>query len=209
MKIESKLARAFRAVATSGEQLETTASAILAIVKSAKALTVARFDKLVEAAYEANGWNTRPGRPSAGEEPKGEVPGTVRTYVTIVRRAMRERIKVAKFPTFTALRTELEAKEGGARARPGRGGKKRGRNGHNVLRLPAPVAQSFVDVEIEKPELNGAVFHDLGVVYAKLPTEHQSMLGRQLNKLLHKYLPLAKGVKAMTPAAPQDERKAA
>ena len=184
MKVETKLARVFRAVGEQGQQLETTAAAVLSIVKDAKALTIGKFDKLVRAAYAENGWNARPGRPKGADELTA-VPGTVRTYVTVIRRAMRAKLKVGKYRTFTALRTALE----------GKSGRKRGakRNGSNILRLPAPVAMNFVGVDIEDKKPNGALFHDLGLVYARLPAEHQPLFERQVKRLMAKYAPLVPG----------------
>jgi hypothetical protein len=184
MKIEIKLARAFRTVAGQEQQLESTASGILAIVRGAGKMTVGKFDKLVSAAYAANGWNARAGRPNGKEAKHEPVPGTVRTYVTTIRRAMRAKLQVGTYKTFTALRTALEAKKG-------RGHKRA--NGHNVLRLPAPVAEQFAGVDGLSAKPNGALFHDLGVLYAKLPSEHQSMFERQVKRIMAKYAPLVPG----------------
>jgi hypothetical protein len=186
MNTESKLARAFRAVAGQEKQMESTASKILAIIRGAKALTISRFDKLVEQAYDANGWNSRPGRPNSKDTPKDSVPGTVRTYVTVIRRAMRLRLKVGKFKTFHALREALEVKlaasaEAGTSSGPSAA----------ILRLPAPVQENLRGVDIDEPKrLTGAVVHDVGVVYATLPEAHQAVFGRQLERLLKKYMPL-------------------
>lgn len=186
MNIEAKLARALRTVAEQGQQLESTAAAVLGIIKDAKALTIAKFDKLVRAAYKENGWNARSGRPTAGTAPLEAVPGTVRTYVTAIRRAMRAKLKVGKYKTFTALRTALDAK-GGASRRTGR------KNGGNVLRLAAPIAMNFVGVEVEEKKPNGSLFHDLAITYARLPKEQQPLFERQAKRLLEKYAPLVPG----------------
>lgn len=204
MKTEVKLARAFKAVASQEQQLESTASSILAIVRGAKALTAKKFDTLVEAAYEAAGWNTRPGRPSGDEPAKDAVPDTVRTYVTVIRRAIRVKLKVGTFKTFSALRTALAEKTAPTPIRPTRaaaGPTKANGNGH--ARIPKDLTENFIGIEVDKPaEPNGALFHDLATTYIKLPDEHRNMLGRQLARLLHKYLPLAS-------PAPRQSRKAA
>jgi hypothetical protein len=189
LKVETQLARVFASVADSEQSLETTASGILAIVKDNKITTVDRWDESVAAAYEANGWNKRAGRPSNGDEPKKPVPTTVSSYVAIVRTALRNKMKVYKYDTFTALRVAIAKRNGRADHR-GNGNSRLLPGGK--LKLVGPVAESFIDVDIQKAEPNGALFHDLAVVYATLPAEHQSMLGRQLAKLLHKYLPLAR-----------------
>lgn len=201
LKIETQLARVFASVADSEAAMESTAAGILAIVKDNKINTVDRWDEAVAAAYEANGWNTRAGRPNGDEQPKGLVPATVSSYAALVRTALRNRMKVAKYDTFTALRVALAKRNGRADHRGN------GKAAPATLRdiHTGPVAESFVGVEIDKAEPNGALFHDLGVVYAKLPSEHQAMLGRQLARLLHKYLPLV----AEKRATNGDKRKAA
>lgn len=201
MKTESKLAKAFLAIATQENALDSTASTVLAIVKDVRGLNGEKFDDLVKAAYDAAGWNTRPGRPDADAEKRGEVPATVRTYVTVIRRALRVGIRVSRFATFSALRVALAAKtvhEGG-----GRGGR-RTAHANGVARIPKDLAQNFIGVAIEKPkDANGALFHDLASTYLALPEEHRNVLGRQLNALLVKYRPLAKL------PVPVAERKAA
>jgi hypothetical protein len=186
MKVETQLARAFASVADVEGSLESTASTILAIVKDNKITTVERWGEVVEEAYAANGWNTRAGRPNGDETPKLPVPATVSSYVALVRTALRNKMKVGKYETFTALRVAM-AKRNGKSDHRGNG---RSVNPGGRLNLKGAVAESFVDVDIQKAEPNGALFHDLAVVYAKLPPEHQAMLGRQLARLLHKYMPL-------------------
>jgi hypothetical protein len=179
MKIETKLARVLRDLATS-HRLDSTAGEILAIIKVGGIRTTQRWDSLVRAAYTANGWHPSPGRPSAGAKGKKKerVPATVRTYVSAIRRAIRAGLPVAKYKSFTALRAALAQRPGAARtAEPA---------------LPRSVKQSFVGVPLAAPrELNGSLFHDLGAVYIMLPPEHRDVLGRQLARLLQKYLPLA------------------
>jgi hypothetical protein len=189
--VESRLARVFATVADSEKQLESTAGEILALVQGAKIVAVSAWDKLVKLAYEANGWNPRAGRPTKKYMP---VPTTVIQYVALVRQALRKKLRIGKYDSFTQLRIALARSNGKT---DHRGGSRRKRKGSAaaMLALPAAVAESFrgVDIELEKgeQETNGALFHDLGIVYARLPENHQAMLGRQLAALLHKYLPLA------------------
>lgn len=207
MKAEQKLAKAFQALAEQGETLESTASQILGIVKGARALNEERFDRLVEAAYTAAGWNPTPGRPKKGEEPKDAVPDTVRTYVTIIRRALRLGMKVSRYETFTALRTALEKK-----ARPKSARRTRHAPAANdvLAELPQSVREDFIGVAIEKPrESNGALFHDLSATFIRLPEKARTEMGRKLNALLHEYLPMI-GVESIVAARQRRaERKAA
>lgn len=202
MKAETKLARVFSTLAQEEQRTESTAASILAVIKEGRVRSVEKWDELVREAYEANGWNTRPGRPAANDGPKDEVPATVRTYVTIVRQALRAKMRITKYDTFTALRADLARKTGGGRA---------ANDSSSAPRLPKAVAQSFVGVSLDGPmSPNGALFHDLGAVYITLPAEQRDLFGRQLNRLLHRYLPLAKLPKMLpAPKAEERERKAA
>lgn len=135
-----------------------------------------------------------------------EVPGTVRTYVTQIRQAIRKKLKVGKYATFYALRKALAKAQGrstGKRKKNGTGG-----NGVNMIAIPATLANDFAGVELEKtPDAdpktgtNGALFHDLAVVFTRLPDGPQSLLGRQLSQLLHKYLPMVKNTAGLKKAA--------
>jgi hypothetical protein len=220
MKTENKLAKVFKDLASQEHTLDSIAGRVLSIVKDVRGLNEEKFDALVREAYEANGWNIRPGRPENGAEPRADVPSTVRTYVTVIRRSLRLGLKVARYNSFSALRVALVAKsvrmaanedgddEGGGRGRAQTSPRRIGTiNG--ASRLPKDVQESFVGVAIEKPkDVNGALFHDLAAVFIGLPDAHRDVLGRQLNKLLVKYRPLAT---LPVPAAPASAqlRKAA
>ena len=200
MKTEAKLARVLSDLAASHSKLDSTAGEILAIIKSEDVRSVKRWDGLVRAAYTANGWNPSPGRPSgkALQSAKGQkerVPPTVRTYVSTVRRAIRASLAVTKYRSFTALRADLAKRTDPAAKDPA---------------LPRAVRQSFIGVSVAEPrQPNGALFHDLGAVYITLPAEHRDVLGRQLARLLMKYLPLANIVAPKPSAAGNDPDAAA
>lgn len=198
MKTDSKLARVFKTLAAAEQQTESTAASILAIVKQAKATTLGAFNALVKSAYEANGWNTRPGRPNGDEDHKGAVPGTVRTYVTQVRQAIDANLKVAKFSTFYELRKALARKAARATSAAARS-TGNGGNGHVI---PEDVKNDFAGVNIaDAQEPNGALMHDLAYTFLHLPKDQRPLFGRQLAKLLHTW-------QSKIPAARQS-RKAA
>lgn len=108
MRPETKLARIFTDLEDGGKRQDSVAAGILAIVAEEKVRTANHFNTIVSAAYQANGWNSRAGRPSVGSNLK-EVPGTVRTYVTTVRRALMRGINVASCKTFYELRERIRA----------------------------------------------------------------------------------------------------
>lgn len=208
MKAGTKLARVFSTLAQTEQKTESTASEIFAIIKDGSVKTIKAWDALVRDAYETNGWNTRPGRPAAGAQARSDVPDTVRTYVSIVRAALRSKMRMPKYASFSALRTDL--------AKRRNGGSHGGRTTSNNSVIPKAARESFIGVSMQAvKEPNGALFHDLGAVYINLPPEHRDVFGRQLNKLLHKYLPLAKITAPRLPAPAANnghgngERKAA
>jgi hypothetical protein len=156
---------------------------------------VKSFNPLVKAAYKANGWNERPGRQSADAEEKGYVPSTVRTYVTVIRRALRAGIRVATMKTFSQLRKAMrKATRKPTRRRPGLRG------------MPEAVKMNLLGVSIDAAnEANGALIHDVGAVYSHLPGEPRKLFEKQLRQLLDRYMPQAK--KLQVPE--EQQRKAA
>jgi hypothetical protein len=188
LRIDTHLAKVFARIADSEQSLESTASGILALVKEHAIRKIEQWDEVVAAAYEKNGWNTRAGRPNGDVDPKLPVPSTVSSYVALVRQAIRAKLRLSKFDSFTALRVALAKRAGRTDHRGSR--RATAERPAPIRKLLENVAESFVGVDIQQAEPNGALFHDLGVVYARLPTDHQAMLGRQLSRLLHKYLPL-------------------
>lgn len=186
MRLETKLARVFTSLADAGKSTDSVAAGILAIVAEAKAKDVAAFDPLVRAAYTANGWNPRPGRPTDDNKGLDPVPPTVRTYVTAVRRAFRFGVNVAKCETFYDLRKALR------KARP---------SASRSLVLPSAVAGHFVGVDFAATpkDVNGALIHDVGVVLTTLPKPMQALFEKQLKRLVTQYLPHAQLQSANAP----------
>jgi hypothetical protein len=184
LKIETKLARVFTTLAESGKSTDNVAKGILDIVKEAGVKDAPSFDPLVRAAYAANGWNPRPGRPTEETAKLEMVPATVRTYVTAVRRALRRGINVAKLETFYELRKAIR--------------KTKVRD--TAPAVPKAVQEKFAGVDLETVnDVNGSLIHDVGAIYANLPKQHQSMFERQLSALVAKYLPLARGLRSVNP----------
>lgn len=185
MKVETKLAKVFTTLAAEEVRVESTAAAMLLAVKEAGINTIEAFDEAVQAAYAANGWNARQGRPAADSEAE-DVPGTVRTYVSWIRSALRAGLRVGRFKTFHELRKALAEKRG-IRAVPNRK-----RDDGGAVTVPKEVEQDFDGVQLATPnKTNGALFHDLAAVFVHLPPDSRSVLGRQLTRLLHTYLPTA------------------
>lgn len=175
---ETRLARVFSSLAEAGKSTDSVAAGILAIVSDAGVQDVKTFDPLVRAAYTANGWNPRPGRPTEDTKGLDPVPPTVRTYVTTVRRAFRFGVPVAKMKSFYDLRKALRE------ARP---------SVSKPQALPLAVREQFAGVAIAPTDdPNGALVHDLGIIYANLPKAHLAVFENQLRQLVKKYLPLSR-----------------
>lgn len=200
MKTETKLARVFHALGEQEKRTETTAAAVLTIVKSAKINTVEEFDPVVYAAYEANGWNARPGRPAGDAEPKDDVPSTVRTYVTWLRTALREGLNLKRFGTFYELREAVRAKHA-AQAAP------RPATRTEVIPAegPPPMRIDFVPARV-KPDIEGiaytagnvalvngsekghaGLFKNLLLIYANVPAATRREMREKLVAIVNEY----------------------
>ena len=56
-------------------------------------------------------------------------------------------------------------------------------------------SENFEGVSLKgTKDVNGALIHDVGVVYGKLPRQDQERFGRELAELVSKYLPLTRGI---------------
>lgn len=195
MKAATALARVFTGLAEAEQSTESTAGGILSIIKEKRVATLEKWNEAVRDAYAKNGWNVRAGRPNGDKLPKAAVPTTVAQYVSLVRRAISSKLRVGSYDSFTALRAALARRNGRAdhRGAAGRG-------------VPKDFREDFRGMPIASHgETNGALFHDLGAVFIHLPPNHRDMFGRQLNQLMAKYMPLAKGLKHPTPALPEPE----
>jgi hypothetical protein len=210
MKVETKLARLFGEVASEAGRIESKASQILALVKEGEITNVEKFNETVQAAYAANGWNTKPGRPEAGASKKGEVPDTVRTYVSLVRSAFAADLRVSRYASFYDLRVALAKKRGmhvvkGGKGKPGRAADGEKATGASAISIPEEIVETFRGVHIEEGKPNGGLFHDLALVFLKLKPDERGLFGRQLNRLLGQYrshaFPAAKPAKAAKRAA--------
>ena len=179
------LANTFRRIQADAERLEGTANHILRIISELNVRNLATFDELVRDAYRQNGWNERPGRPSAEAGTKAVVPPVVRTYVSEVRAAFRLGLRVQRFDSFYQLRAALRDKRERLEGKPA------------AIR-PWPTLRG---VNISSPDkLNGALFHDLIVIYDHLDEDSGVALERALERLLAKYRDLAGALAEIEPS---------
>jgi len=158
------LATIFARINKASVGIEATASQILEVVKLNDTNTLDKFNLLVSAAYERNGWSRRQGRPKAGDVP---APRAVQVYVSTIRRAYRMGIKVLKCDNMQAVRDALTKPRGNQ----------------------PDVNPELKGVQVAASNsLNGAVWHDVLVVWEHIPAEEQQALEASVRKLLERYV---------------------
>lgn len=176
------LAGPLKEIAATGQRVEAAATTLLTAIRRADLQTLGAFDDAINAAFEANKWNARPGRPA---KDRRQVPHTVRTYVWEIRSAYRVGLEVWTFKTMYELRMRKKAlQEADAVEATGDG------EDTPAVTIPEEVTQDLLGVrivDIKRP--NGALFHDLICAFVALPQGDRALLGRQLARLLHKYQP--------------------
>lgn len=164
------LAEALAVIATEGTTLESKADSVLAIVRTSGIRGEKEFSAAVREAYKANGWHVRAGAPKKGAAGK-PVPGTVKQYVSQVRRAFRLGIPVAGMKSFFKLRKAI--REAAAKKRPA------------VNADPKMAGLRLV----KAGEMIGAPFHDLTVLYERAPRPVQRQLLGEVTSLVKRFSP--------------------
>lgn len=146
------LATALAVIGRDAVALESKADSVLRIVKTQKIKDVKAWGAAVRAAYKANGWNGKPGKPKAGAK-TSPVPATVKQYVSTIRAGFKLKLLVASYSSFYALKQDI-AKERAKRRPKQTNGK------------AAPEMAGF---KLNQPDvLTGGPFHDLAVLYGAL-----------------------------------------
>jgi hypothetical protein len=176
------LAVSLAQIATTGAEVEKAATGLLTSIRAAGITTLAAFDEAVKAAYDANGWNTRPGKPT---EDRRSVPHTVRTYVWEIRSAFRAGVEVQRMKSMYDIRMAKKAIKEANTGAEGTGGLE---VASPLTDLPPEVVQDLEGVRVLAPrQPNGALFHDLIACFITLEPEQRSVFGRQLARILHRY----------------------
>lgn len=169
---KSALAATLAVISSAEHELEAKATAVLRIVRSQRIGTLKEWGAAVRAAYKANGWNGKPGKPKAGNLAK-PVPGTVKQYVSAIRRAFRLKLPVSSYTSFYALRQDL-------RKRSEKAARKMGSAAH---RRP-----EFAGITLARPdELTGAPFHDLAALYGALDRTRKPMMLQALDRVKRQF----------------------
>lgn len=160
--------KVFNAIADHSRKTEDTASGIISAIRKHRVGTLERFDRMVTAAYDAAGWNHKPGRPLPGVEIV-PVPDSVRAYVSEVRAAYREGLDVLKFRNMYELRKAV-------------------REARRPTPAEAPRLEALKGLRITAEDrFNDALFHDLIVTYELADEETRESIERSARRLLGKY----------------------
>jgi hypothetical protein len=181
--ISTPLALPLAEIAATGEKVEAAATGLLTAIRKAGLQTLGAFDDALNAAYEANKWNTRPGKPA---KDRRAVPHTVRTYAWEIRSAYRAGLEVWTFKTMYELRMKKKALAEAPSVET---------TGDEVeidpaQAIPEEVTQDLLGVKVvNTKQPNGALFHDLICTFITLPQAQRALFGRQLSRLLHRYQP--------------------
>ena len=149
---QTALAAALAVIGKESTALDSRADQVLRIVKQEKISDLKEWNAAVREAYRVNGWNGSPGKPKKGAEKKAVAPVTVKQYVSAIRGAFRLKLPVSSYSSFYALRQELKAKKSKARKR-----------------VEKAKPAEFAGLTVVRPDAyNGALFHDLAVLYEAL-----------------------------------------
>lgn len=188
------LAAVLAVIGKEGQALESRADAVLRIVKGLKIKDAESFNTAVRAAYKENGWNATAGKPKAGTKVT-PAPSSVRQYVSTIRSAFKQEIRIAACSSFYALRTELKAKRAEARAKA-----------EKKLERKTP---ELVGIRLAEPEqLTGAIFHDLAVIHQALDAARKPRMLSALERVKRDFSHAAPQL-VLAEAALPEMRKAA
>lgn len=168
------LAEALAAIGMTSDTLETRADAILAIVKANDIKDAKEWRAIARAAYQANGWHSRPGKPGRGTKTT-TVPVTVKQYVSQIRAAFKFELNVASFKSFHALRKSVKETRIARRVKP---------KGSRDPRLAGLKL-------VKSNELTGAPFHDAVALYANLDKMKQAQMAKAISNVIRQFTPAA------------------
>lgn len=171
-----RLAALLQRIAANAAKVDDMAGEILALLKRHKVVTLERFERVTDAAYEANGWQKGAGRPRAGDE-RTAVPDAVKVYMSQIRKAYKAGIHVTNYTSMYELRTAVsDTSKPPSRRR----GKRQKAGGKDVPEL--------VGVYITDPaEFNGALFHDVIVAWRALKGDDREAFEKRIERVIRDF----------------------
>jgi hypothetical protein len=168
--MKMSLASVFEEMEKDGATLASRADAVLRIVKTNKIEDVKHFSAAVKAAYAANGWNPGAGRPVKGADKLKAVPASVKQYVSTMRAAFRMKLLVTSYSSFYALRSDVSATRVKARKKA------------------AEAVPELAGLTVKRDDtLNGALFHDLAVLFESLDKGKQGKMIGALDRIRREF----------------------
>lgn len=148
---------------------EGLGSDLLSFLRDHDCVTLELANEQFGIAYDENGWSRSAGRPKEGATEK-PAPSTVKNYVSTLRRAYNAEMDVLSFATMWELRVAL-------------------RELRDVDRDVQPKAPELKGVQVKKVDvINGALWHDLVVVWEHLPEDERGSLEAKLERLLSQFI---------------------
>lgn len=165
------LAAVFTQIEIHAQATDNVAGQILLAARAANADTVDAFNNMVYAAYDVKGWSHRMGRPIEGDV---SAPSSVKTYVSEIRKAYNNGVKVLDFESIGELR-------------------KATRIARSQLLSSSPARTPKTPPELkgvtvhDGGSLNGHPFHDAIVLWQNLPSEKQAAFYEKFQKLVNQY----------------------
>jgi len=162
-----KLETVFKQIANTAAKEENQASQILSIIKTHKLHTLEAFNEAVYAAYDANGWNYKTGRPTESIE---KVPKSIKVYVSKIRKAYDLGLEVWNLKSMYQITDALEE----AKPKP---------------KVTPEKEPDLIGVHIStEDKLTDHLFHDAVLIFKNLESEDdRDSFRRSLNRLLNRY----------------------
>lgn len=172
-KVQNKVAAVLNHIAEAATQSEDLATELLSVLKRSRVNTLERYEEVIDEAYALNGWQRGGGRPKEGEE-VNPVPDAVKTYVSQIRRAYKEKLKVTSYKSMYDLRQAV--KERATKAR---------KKAERSLQAKFP---ALTGITVKQPDrFNGSLFHDFTVLWMGLPDKDQEAFENDVRALMRKW----------------------
>lgn len=159
----------FSQLASIDETKEGLGSQILSFLVDNDCRTLDDANEQFWKAYDENGWSRTAGRPKDGSTDK-PAPATVKNYVTAFRRAYGYGLDVLSFKTVGEMRHAIREKRDAEKEAQSK-----------------PAALKGITITKDSV-INGALWHDLVVVWDHLPEEQKETLEAKLQKLLDQFM---------------------
>ena len=161
------LTKIFSSLSDLDNTKESLGSDLLSFLRDNDCVTIDQANYQFGIAYDENGWSRSAGRPKEGAT-ETPAPATVKNYVSTLRRAYNAEMDVLSFSTMWELRVALREL----------------RDADRQTKQPALRGVQVAKVDV----INGALWHDLVVVWEHLPEDERGSLEAKLERLLSQFI---------------------